>query len=137
MAGLERLAIEMDNLKKKIEVAVNKETQEVAIVVLETLVKTTRVDTSKALSNWLVSIGSPPSFIINARVPGIAGSTRDASEKSTIDEGTYKIRTRKIKQDINIGNNLPYIDMLNGKDSMEARAIQAGNSRAAALKDIK
>ena len=137
MAGLEGLVIEMDNLKKKIEVAVNKDTQDVAIEVLKTFVNVTRVDTSKAISNYLVSIGSAPSFIINARYPGKGGSTTGPSSKSTIDEGTYKIRGRQIGQDIVIQNNLSYIDWLDSKDSMEARAYQAGIAKAAQIVSIK
>ena len=137
MAGLEGLVIEMDNLKKKIEVVVNKDTQDVAIKVLETFVNVTRVDTSKAISNYLVSIGSAPSFIINARYPGKLGSTTGPSSKSTIDEGTYKIRGRQIGQDIVIQNNLSYIDWLDSKDSMEARAYQAGIAKAAQIVSIK
>jgi hypothetical protein len=86
--------------------------QKVAAAVLKDLVYATPVDTSKALSNWQVSVGVPPSADIPAYSVGKKGSTRNVSASQAIAAGLSAIASRKAGQSLFISNLTPYIKKL-------------------------
>ena len=99
--------------------------------VLHTLVWTTRVDTGRARSNWIVTKNKPSSRQITNFPAGKKGSTGEACAQLAIARGNVTIRTMTLK---NPGawfvNNVPYIKIINYKygDMMLERAITAGNT---------
>jgi len=92
---------------------VNQVKQEVAAVTLETVAAFTPVDTSNALSNWQVGLGSASAPVIPPHSPGKRGSTRQESLHATIAAGTVAIKSSLPGQAIHIANGVDYIKELN------------------------
>jgi antitoxin (DNA-binding transcriptional repressor) of toxin-antitoxin stability system len=90
--------------------------------VVKHLLEVTPVDTTKAMSNWLVGIGEPQKVELEARVEGEAGSSKAASAAATYAETDRLIRTVKAGQTVYITNNTPYIGRLNAGSSSQAPA---------------
>lgn len=82
-----------------------------ALAALETLVFTAPVDTSKLVSNFIVTLDGPNRGVIEARALGKNGSTADRSRSITFNEGFATIETFDINthNDIFITNNTPYL----------------------------
>lgn len=104
-----RLRILQKNLKSE-RVRIVKE---VALKMLDTLVNSTPVDTSKALSNWQASIDTPIDTPRNAIAEGSRGSTKSQSAAIAYALGEIQIEKFKLNQAIHITNNLEYIEGLN------------------------
>lgn len=83
----------------------------------------TPVDTSMAVSNWQVTLGSPSAEEIPAHVPGEDGSTRDASARIALNLATSVIKKKKPGQKIFISNTAPHIVELeyDGKSTQSPR----------------
>lgn len=111
-------------ITKKLEREAKRTTkvQEVAEAVLSHLVENTPVDTSKALSNWQVSVNSPITNTTTAYVQGSEGDSKDASVSRGLAEGMQIIKSRLDGEDIYITNNLDYI-----KDLEEGKSPQGGH----------
>lgn len=93
-----------------------------AEAILKDLVYMTPVDTSKALSNWQVSLGAPAD---NSRPPyftGSGGSTADKSAAAAIKAGMNVLKDKPPGVSIFLTNNLPYIRRLNEGYSKQAPA---------------
>jgi len=86
---------------------------------LKELVEITPVDTSTALSNWQVNLGSPATNELPAAVPGSLGSTRRASANETIADGFDELQYKKPGQSIFLSNLTPYIGDLNDGTSRQ------------------
>ena len=91
-----------------------------AKTILETLVYNTPVDTSKALSNWQASLGSPISSTRDAIFEGKNKSTRSTSAAAALSLGETQINKFTVDKwgttvgnEIHITNNLDYIEGLN------------------------
>jgi hypothetical protein len=122
-----RLAASLRGKALRLGQNVEKQVQQAAVTVLETVVRTTPVDTGKARRNWSVAInkGRPPSTELE---------TTDPSGESTIAEGALKILTTKRQpgEVVWISNAAPYIERLNEGWSAQAPAgfvelaVQAG-----------
>ena len=87
--------------------------KQVALKMLDTLVNSTPVDTSKALSNWQASINTPIDTPRNAIAEGSRGSTRNQSAAIAYALGEIQIEKYKLNEVIHITNNLEYIEGLN------------------------
>lgn len=92
----------------------------------------TPVDTGRARSNWIVSLGSP---VRDERPPffeGSKGSTGAQNAQVAIQEGSDTIQGRQLGQDIWISNNVKYIGKLNEGSSAQAPAgfVEAAIRRA-------
>lgn len=107
------LANDMDKLAESVPQAVADVGNQVALVIISDLARTTPVDTSKALSNWQLNVGTAPTAEIAAHTPGIKGSSRNASAQETIARATQELQGRQAGQAIYIANRLPYIKRLN------------------------
>jgi hypothetical protein len=113
MGNLNDLADRLD----KINAGINKAASDIAVKVAETIVADlafhTPVDTSKALSNWRVSLNTPISGNIGPHYPGKFGSSQKLSAQETIAEARLILKVKLPGEKIYITNNLPYIQLLN------------------------
>lgn len=104
-----RLQIKLNALEKKTNEAI----KSAAVTGVEYLANNTPVDTSRALSNWILTVGKPTSDYITARVHGEGGSTQDMSARLTVEAAKGNVASRQPRQPIYIQNNAPYIKRLN------------------------
>lgn len=103
-------------LERKVEVleeASSEHAKTVALTIVGDLAYHTPVDTSQALSNWIVTLDAPSSAKIGPHVPGLAGSTQKASAQVVIAAAKAVLAKKKPGQRIYITNNQPYIRKLN------------------------
>jgi len=82
----------------------------------------TPVDTSQALSNWIVGIGVKDPSFITPWVPGLGGSTQNASVAETVAAAKVMLTGRKFGTRIFVSNSAPYIRKLNAGSSRQAPA---------------
>jgi hypothetical protein len=123
MAGsLLDLADRMDKLAKAIPEAASNTAIEVTQTIVGDLAFKTPVDTSQALSNWIVTLGARNVGTIDPHFPGEHGSTQKGSAAQTIAEAQAVLKAKKPGQVIFITNNLPYIRRLNDGYSGQAPA---------------
>lgn len=96
----------------------------VALTVDAAVVLGTPVDTGRAKSNWIVQIGSAPTSVIDAYVPGESGSTEASNIAAATAQAESVISGYQSGRDweIYISNNLPYIQALNDGHSSQAPA---------------
>lgn len=111
--SFELLPAAIDKLQKQIPVAVAKATNEIAFEILRVVASNTPVDTSKAISNWRVSLHSTFAGDVEAHYEGVHGSTKELSVQRTIDLGKQRLSNRIVGTEIHIFNNADYIDGLN------------------------
>jgi hypothetical protein len=93
-----------------------------ALVALQVVITETPVDTGRARSNWLVTIGAPSGRTVPPHSPGKGGSTVGDNTRSAISAGGAVIGSRPKGRVIFITNNLPYIERLNQGWSAQAPA---------------
>lgn len=101
-----------------------------AALVLDTEVVTrTPVDTGRARSNWLVSIGQPILQPIEPYAPGDAGSTAGVNVNMALQQGSEAIGRYRISNnlDIFVTNNVPYILRLDEGWSLQAPPDYVGS----------
>lgn len=84
-----------------------------AKTILFHLVDRTPVDTSKALSNWIVGLGKQKNRTIKAHKFGASGSTQSISAGVTMSLGFAIIQRAKVGEIVYITNNVDYIELLN------------------------
>lgn len=117
-------------LGKGVERGVNESVKAVAIAVDQAVVLSTRVDTGRARSNWLVSLGGPNNSPINPYVPGTGGKTAAENASAAQQQAEAAIDSRRLGQSIHITNSVPYIGRLNIWDGMLGLGMQAGRVAA-------
>lgn len=116
------LANQMDGLSKKIAQSASDAAIKVAQTIVADLAYKTPVDTSQALSNWIVQVGSAYVGKIDPHYPGEFGSTRNSSAQATINAAIAALKAKKPGEPIFIRNNQPYIVRLNEGYSGQAPA---------------
>ena len=119
-------------LSKRIPKVVALATNRVAYEMHESIIDSTRVDTSKAISNWQVSVGIGNSSYIPAHVEGKAGSTWATSRHTSLTKGGQAVKGRKVGTDIHIVNNAPYIEKIEDAPGYESVAALAFRVQVAA-----
>lgn len=107
------LAERLEQKATAIEEAASKAASFVADGILTDLVLHTPVDTSKALSSWIVTFDKPSDYVGKAHYEGTKGSTQEASAAKAISIGRAELKKKKVGQSIFITNNQPYIVRLN------------------------
>lgn len=122
MADLRTLAKRAEALKKAIPQAASELAASVARVIHKDLVLVTPVDTSKALSNWQLSIQAPLPLYLPPYVPGSQGSTQEESAQMALNQGEQQLADKKPGMPIYLVNNAPYIRRLNEGYSQQAPA---------------
>ena len=95
---------------------------EVAQAVQGDLAYTTPVDTSQALSNWQISLGSNKAEWILPYYTGRKGSTQLASAKASVEVAKYELEKKKPGETIFIANMVDYIEKLNDGSSTQQPA---------------
>jgi hypothetical protein len=116
------LANDLDGLNGKVSVASSEHAKKVALTIVGDLAYHTPVDTSKALSNWDVTLDAPASGKHGPHYPGKHGSTFSQSAAETLERAKAILANKQPGQSIFITNNLPYIKRLNEGYSAQAPA---------------
>lgn len=119
MGDLLKLAKKLEELAKGFDKSSGKTTEKIALTILGQLVYSTPVDSSKALSNWQLNVGSPIKFKIDAYFPGEFGSSQKQSAQAALEAAKKALQGRKSGEPIYITNNLPYINRLNDGHSKQ------------------
>lgn len=94
-------------------------------------VNSTPVDTTRAVSNWQVSINSPNTREVPPRAVSVKGSGAGAARAATITVGKSKLSALQYMQTAFVANSVPYIGLLeNGgprhrANNMTSKAMQA------------
>jgi hypothetical protein len=138
-----RIVVRADNVPEE----VNRIKRLCALAIDQTVVLATPVDTGRARSNWLVSLGDPRDDTIPpyAPIPHLIESSgsrigEHENAQAAIEQGKGEIALARAGQDIHLTNNLPYIQFLNEGRSAQApamfveSAIQAGVAAVAGAK---
>ena len=120
--GLLDLATSLEKKAKAIDEAASKLAVDTALTIVGDLAFKTPVDTSQALSNWIVTLETPSSDKIKPHFPGEGGSSQKSSAAETINQARAILAKKKPGQKIYITNNLPYIRRLNDGYSKQAPA---------------
>lgn len=109
---------------RRVEQGADALVRKVAMAADQAVVMGTPVDTGRARSNWIVSLGVPATGIIDAYAPGESRSTEAANTQAALDHGEAVISryTGGEGTSIHITNNLPYIQRLNDGYSAQAPA---------------
>lgn len=127
-------------IAKRFEEETNRLVQGVITEVHKTAAEETPVETGKAISNWQVGIGKPPSDVREPHFPFPKGhgsgvpleARRTPNVQASISEAAPVIATRKSEQTGYVTNNLDYIGSLNDGSSRQApsgfveKAVLAG-----------
>lgn len=134
------LASKLEEKADLIEQAASDAAVATALAIVGDLAYKTPVDTSQALSNWQVTLGSPAESKINAYYPGQRGSSQRASAAQVLNLAKAVLSQKKPGQPIYITNNLPYIRKLNEGSSLQQpagfveRAVLLGRLQARKFK---
>lgn len=128
-----KLANRLNKYADKIETSASDAVVKAATAILTKLSVTTPVDTSRALSSWIVTLDNPSSDKNLPYVHGKKGSSANASAKVMLRVGYAVLKTKKPGQTVYITNNQPYINELNNGSSQQQpagfieRSVMVGN----------
>jgi hypothetical protein len=111
----------MQRIANNLESAVAEVRDRTANFLVQELISRTPVDTSRALSNWRVSVGAILPHI-GPLTPGLAGSSRSASAAQAIAAAAAQIEAASPQAVLSIYNSAPYIRRLNDGYSAQAPA---------------
>lgn len=134
MATLEQFSKRIMEIGAQVAERADVAVRATALAVDQTVVMATPVDTGRARSNWIVSIGAPSRTTVDPYAPGVGGSTAGANAAAALAQGQAAIAQYNGLRDsaIAISNNLPYIGRLNDGYSAQApagfveKAVQSG-----------
>lgn len=139
--NLQQLATRMRLRALQVADGVDKVVRTAAFKVDQAVVMATPVDTGRARSNWIASIGAPTGDTRGPLSPGSKlglGETNNA--QASINAAKAVIDSRRFKQSIFITNNLDYIGKLNNGSSKQApknfvrKGVQAGTQAVRLIK---
>ena len=111
-----------DRLPREIKTAASMAAVFASTTIVKDLTNNTPVDTTKALSNWIVSLGSPATGEIGPHSPGFAGHTKTPSALQTYSAAVAILAKKKPGQVIYITNNVDYVKLLNEGSSKQQPA---------------
>jgi hypothetical protein len=111
---------QLKDFNKDIKKRINRYKINLAKFILWFLIKSTPVDTSTALSNWIVGLGKQRDRKIEAHKVGVDGSTQDISAGIAMSLGGAIIQRAKVGEIVYITNNVDYIELLNMGYSVQA-----------------
>lgn len=138
MATLGQFARRIRAIGKGVEDNSNDLVKQVALVADQVVVVSTPVDTGRARSNWIASLGLPATQEIEPYAPGEGlGRGEGANAQAAIAQAQSEILTRRQGQDIYISNNLPYIEKLNDGSSAQAPANFVAKAIQAAVSAVR
>lgn len=118
---LSDLSVSLKRRVRDIETSASKRAVKVTEAVVTDLLNVTPVDTSRAMSNWQVSLNEPipNSAEIDPYYPGIAGNTTNASWGAAHREAFSVLTGKKPGDKIFISNVTSYIGDLNRGSSRQ------------------
>jgi len=122
MKTLADLADKMKKTAANLNLEVSRCTIEAARVIHHNLTEATPVDTSTALSNWDISVGTLNGERHEAWFYGKKGSTKLRSMNAANIEADVRLKTKKANQSIFISNSVDYIKNLNDGSSKQEPA---------------
>ena len=96
--------------------------RKVTLAVHRALVMATPVDTGRARSNWVVTVGAPSSQEIEPHAPGQKGSTGAANTAISLGVARLAVARAAATDTVYVVNNVPYIGLLNSGHSAQAPA---------------
>lgn len=120
MATPQQFGQNMNTLALKVQGNITNAKRNIALKIQLELLHTTPVDTSQALSNWIVTLDHPTSDVIAAYSGGKDGSTSQHSTGQAYNQAQSALSDLAPGQDIYIQNNLSYISELNDGHSKQA-----------------
>lgn len=120
-----RMRLRADRFEKNAERIV----KDAATAALTVMATNTRVDTSRAVSNWIVTRDGPSSDYLPPHTPGRKGSTRGPSLAETLAYGRAEIEQFKMgmDRDLFITNNTPYLRFIDGQ-ALSVMGVQAAKA---------
>lgn len=121
MGDFEDFAKDMFDLSGSLPNSVNSTKKTIALALASELISRTPVDTSQALSNWQVSVGSVNDNFLPPYHAGKSGSTYQQSSLAA-NQAAMDALSSYQGGDINIFNNAPYIVRLDQGYSSQAPA---------------
>lgn len=122
MKTLYDLALDMEKLAERIPQAANQIKIATTATIHGYLLDDTPVDTSKALSNWVVTADEPWRLEIEAHHEGDLGSTQSQSIAEAKTAAKQQYSRVKPGESLFISNNASYIGDLNNGSSKQAPA---------------
>lgn len=137
MKTLLDLAKMLERKAKDIDKDASDHAVKVAKAIVNQLAYQTPVDTSKALSNWIVTLDSPSLDQIEPHFPGEKGSTQSLSAGVTVGRSENVLARKKPGQKIFIRNNQPYVPQLDWSHPQSGfveRAMLVGRKLASKFK---
>jgi hypothetical protein len=91
---------------KLIQVKASDKVKDIAFKVIQTAIDNTKVDTSRAISNWQISVGKEENNLKKAYYYGFAGSTKEQSRLTTLVHANDALRDKKIGESVFITNDV-------------------------------
>lgn len=128
---------QLKRFDKDVKKRINRFKINFAKTILFLLVERTPVDTSKALSNWIVGLGKQKDRKIEAHKIGVSGSTQSISAGVTMSLGGAIIQRAKVGEIVYITNNVDYIELLNMGYSTQAERHYIQHCVADAVERMK
>lgn len=112
MPGLSVVAEELGKLRSELDAHVAIAKKNIAVEAVEFLTSITQVDTSKAISNYRIANGVPPTDEEEPHFPGHHGSTAQLSQaiSNEIAQGWPLSRPG---EEVVVFNNVDYLDKIN------------------------
>lgn len=119
MSGLAEFARQLRAFKKTVVTEAEKKLRDVAMTLEEELVLRTPIDTSRARTNWQLTVGSPPSSEVPFTM-GSRGSTASEAYSAAIAAATRNVAQAKLGKPVYVANCVHYITDLNSGTSRQA-----------------
>lgn len=132
-----KLSRQIKSLQKDITNVTNDIKKTLAQEILLRLVNQTPADTSKAISNWQVSLANAKWREVKPYFVGKKGSTADRSAFTAYEIGNRIISRAKVGESIYITHDLDYITLLNFGSSPQAEAHFIENAFYDAIDSVK
>lgn len=123
MGTLTGLAYRMNQRANRLDTFASDAATDLAQDIAHSLIRETPVDTSRALSNWLVVLGRRSNRATLEYVPGERGSTEKISENIAIARADAVLARKRPGESIFISNVVRYIVYLNAGRSGQAPAM--------------
>ncbi len=134
MATLASLGRVLERERKRVERNASERVKAAALAMVESLGKTTPVDTSEAVSNWVVGTPNRDTSLLAPHFPGHHGSTRAASVAEMLAYARAILRDKKPGEPVFISNaagHIRYLDEGTARmpaHNMVARAMIVGRA---------
>jgi hypothetical protein len=138
MADLKGFSRRMIIIADQIGVGARRAVRKAALAADQALVIETPVDTGRARSNWIVSLGSPATHTIPPYSPGKGlGKDETGNLQAALAQGEMVIAQAQLGDTIWLSNNLLYIDELDKGRSAQTPANFVDDAVKAAARAVR